>query len=114
MNEQKTENQDSRQAVGHEAVVSKPLRIFCFSDGDELWADYSLEETKKNFKEFCGLDEEDLWEEAYELGNQYYDCLKITIDDELNPNADIKQITYREYLKEFIKPGYFACSADLC
>ncbi len=113
MNEQKTENQDSRQAVGHEAVVSKPLRIFCFSDGDELWADYSLEETKKNFKEFCGLDEEDI-EDAFELDDEKYDELKVTIDDELDPNIDLQKITYREYLKEFTEPGYFACSADLC
>ncbi len=113
MNEEKTEMKDSRQAVGHETVVIKPLKIFCFSDGNELWADYSLEEAKKNFKEFCGLEDEDI-EDAFELNEDKYDKLRITVDDELNPNIDVKHITYREYLSELTKPGYFACSPDLC
>ena len=113
MSEQNNEMKDSRKAVGHEALVSKPLRIYCFSDGDELWVDYSLEEAKKNFEEFCGLDEESI-EDAFELDDDKYDKLKITIDDELDPNVDIQIVTYREYLKEFTEPGYFACSPDLC
>jgi hypothetical protein len=94
------------------AEVSKPLKIFCFSDGDELWADYSLEQAKENFKNFCGLTDDQV-DDAYELEETLYDELKITFVEDDPPHQKEEKISYKEYLKEFTEPNYFAVSADL-
>ena len=94
--------------------MKKEAKVYEMNECD-WWADYSMEDAKKNYLKFTGMGLDDVkedWEEGWpvELSEDDLDRIKYSPDPYEEPDAEKR--TFREELDGRIKkdevPGFFA------
>lgn len=80
----------------------KKLKVFRMNDFD-CFADYSLEEAIKHYKEMSLIDDDEI-DDPREYSEEELDALKIVEIDEPNHPTH----TFKEWLDGFDKPGFFS------